>query len=258
MEITQAIRDAEIALRDFLQASFEKRFGSNWVETADIPPNEVAAWQHQKAEIELNLPPESAEESLFYHIPFAELSGLIERFWDSDFHQAFGEFETLRTYLNILGLYRNSDVHRRNLFIHQKHLVLGVSGEIRSKITAFRSHQELGKAGFARIDYIKDNFGNLWVPGKPRRVKTGVTIHPGARLEFIVEANDPEEKLLEYKIHGEKWQPGNVLIFDILEKHIQKVAQFSIAIRSAGKYHAFPMGYDDRIVFEYQIVPDQR
>lgn len=255
MDFGQAIKDAEIALRDFLQASFEKRFGPEWPDHEMILPEEAAEWRHQKAQIESNLPPESAGESLFYHIPFEELSSLIKRFWDSDFHSAFGEYETLHTYLNILGLYRNPDIHRRALFVHQKHLILGVSGEIRAKITAFRSLQELGKNGFPRIDYIKDNFGNLWTPGQPRRVKTGVTLNPGARLEFIVEAHDPEEQPLEFKIHGEKWQPGNILIFDITERHVQKDAPFSIAIRSTRKYHAFPMGYDDRVVFEYQIIP---
>ncbi len=255
MEIAQAIKDAEIALRDFLQASFEKRFGENWTEHDLLNAREVSTWRHQKAEIELNLPPESAGESLFYHIPFDELAPLIQRFWDTDFHSAFGDYETLHTYLNILGLYRNPDIHRRALFVHQRHLILGVSGELRAKITAFRSLQEIGKEGFPRIDYIKDNFGHLWVPGKPRRVKTGVTINPGDRLEFIVEAHDPEEKPLEYKIHGEKWQPGNILIFDITERHIQLNAPFSIAIRSTRKYHAFPLGYDDRVVFEYQIIP---
>jgi len=63
---------------------------------------------------------------------------------------------------------------------------------------------------------------------------------------------------IEYKIHGNKWQSGNILFFDVGEKHIKKEAQINITIRSGRKYHAYPLGYDDRIVFEYQILPKSK
>jgi hypothetical protein len=80
-------------------------------------------------------------------------------------------------------------------------------------------------------------------------------IHPGTTLEFIVQASDPEEKPLEFKIHGQKWQSGNILFFEVADKHVQKQAQINITIRSSRKFHAYPLGYDDRVVFEYQIIP---
>lgn len=255
MEIAQAIKSAETALRDFIEAHFLEKYGPKWSENPQFNQASVKAWRDKKDEVEVKLPPESAEESLLYHIPFDELTKLIHDNWDMDFQAAFGDFDLLKSYLSVLKLYRDSDIHRRSLFVHQKHLVLGVSGEIRSKIAAYRSIKETGKEGFPRIEYIKDNFGNLWVPGKPRKLKTQVTINPGDRLEFIVKAHDPEDNPLEYKIHGDKWQQSDVLFFDIKERHVQKTAVFSIAIRSNRKYHAFPLGYDDRIVFEYQIIP---
>ncbi len=255
MEITKAIYDAENALRDFVEASLANHYGKEWQSNSDIPAEKIRSWNEIKAGVENNLPPESAAEGLIYHTPFSDLIDVIVQHWDTDFQEAFGDKHTFVTYLKILELYRDPNIHRRELFVHQKHLILGVSGEVRSKITAYRAMRASNEGGFPIIEYIKDNFGNLWVPGKPRRVKTSLSLSPGDRIEFVVKASDPEDLPIEYRIQGEKWQPGNILIFDVLEKHIKRIATFSIAIRSTRKHHAYPLGYDDRIVFEYQILP---
>lgn len=255
MEITRAIKDAETALRDFLEYILERNHGENWPEHCGLPPEKIQIWKERKAQAEAEATPISAPEKLMYHAPFEDLSEVITENWSGDLQPIFPDLDRTTTYLRILESYRNPDNHLRELFIHEKHLLLGITGEIRAQITAFRSLLELGKQGFPRIEYVKDDLGNVWVPGKPRRVKTNLTLRPGDTIEFIVKASDPEEMPLEYKIHGEKWQTGNILLFEIGDKHIKKQAQISITIRSSRKFHAFPLGYDDRVVFEYQIVP---
>ncbi len=255
MELARAAKDAENALRDFLEYSLEKNLGSDWYSKCGLATARIDLWRERKAQAEADLVPNAGEERLIFYAPFEDLFVLISENWIGDFQSAFTERERLMTFMRIIEQYRDPQQNRRELFVHQKHLLLGVTGEIRAKITAYRSLLEVGKEGYPRIEYIKDSLGNIWVPGKPRRLKTNLTIHPGTSLEFIVQATDPEEMPLEYKIHGQKWQSGNILFFDVMEKHVQKQAQLNITIRSSRKFHAYPLGYDDRVVFEYQILP---
>jgi hypothetical protein len=255
MEIYRSLKDTENALRDFLEYVLEKSLGEDWTEQCGVDPSIVDTWRMNKATREADLVPNSGEEKLLYHAPFEDLYDLVKFNWSGELQSTFTDLDRLLTYMKIIEIYRHPDMQRRELFIYQKHLLLGITGELRAKITAFRSLMEVGKEGYPRIEYIKDSLGNLWVPGKPRRVKTNLTLHPGMRIEYIVQAQDPEEMPIEFKIHGEKWQSGNILFFDVSEKHVKKEAQINIAIRSSRKFHAYPLGYDDRVVFEYQILP---
>lgn len=257
MEISQSIKDAENALRDFIAYNLERNLGSEWITQCGLAPVKIDAWRERKAQSELESAPNSGEEYLLYYAPFEDLYELITQNWIGDFQSAFTDRDQLLTYLKILENYRSPDKQRRELFVYQKHLLLGITGELRSKITAFRSLVEAGKEGYPRIEYVKDNLGNMWVPGKPRRVKTANIVNPGMEIEYIVKAHDTEGMPLEYKLHGGKWQSGNILFFKVLPKHVRKQAQLSITIRSPRKFHAFPLGYDDRVVFEYQILPNK-
>lgn len=258
MDIGQAIKDSENALRDFLEYSLERNLGADWTEKCSIPAARVDKWHERKAQSEIDSAPNSGEERILYYAPYEDLYDLISHNWIGDFQATFTDRDQLLAYLKVLEKYRHPDMQRRELLVYQKHLILGISGELRSKITAFRSLMEIGKEGYPRVEYIKDSLGNMWVPGKPRRVKTNCNLHPGMTIEFIVQANDPEGMPLEYKLHGDKWQSGNILFFTVAPKHVQKQAQLSITIRSPRKFHAYPLGYDDRVVFEYQILPNKK
>ena len=258
MDIGQAIKDAENVLRDFLEYSLERNLGTEWPEKCGLPKACIDVWLERKTQAETDSAPNSGEERILFYAPFEDLYELISQNWIGDFQATFTDRDQLMAYLKILERYRHTDHQRRDLFVYQKHLILGVSGELRSKITAYRSLMEVGKEGYPRVEYIKDSLGNMWVPGKPRRVKTNSNLYPGMTVEFIVQAHDPEGMALEYKLHGDKWQPGNILFFKVAPKHVQKQAQLSITIRSPRKFHAYPLGYDDRVVFEYQILPSKK
>lgn len=257
MEILRALKDAENAFRDFTEFVLERSLGEHWPDKCGLKPETIEAWRERKALAEVDLVPTTGEERLLYHALFEDLYEVVQHNWVGDLQSTFTDKEKLLTYLRLIEHYRNPDNNRRELFVHQKHLILGVTGEIRSKIVAYRSLLDIGKEGYPRIEYIKDSLGNIWVPGKPRRLKTNFTLYPGMKVEFIVQAQDPEEKPLEFRIHGNRWQSGNILFLEVEEKHVKKQAQINITIRSARKFHAYPLGYDDRVVFEYQILPKQ-
>jgi hypothetical protein len=88
----------------------------------------------------------------------------------------------MRVWLKELERYRDPDAHRRELLPHQKHLILGLSGEIRSRIVRFRSKQESADDVFPRFESVRDSLGSIWTPGGAmnlRMVNTGAILRPG-------------------------------------------------------------------------------
>ena len=124
-----------------------------------------------------------------------------------------------------------------------------------TKISRARSLKEVGNPGYPRLNAVKDSFGNLWSAGSPKRVKTNMTLRDGDLLEFVISATDPEENDLQYRINTSKWQTNNVIQHTITSRMIGKGAIFNISIKNGKKFHAYPAGYDDRVSFEYDILP---
>jgi hypothetical protein len=124
-------------------------------------------------------------------------------------------------------------------------------------MSLYRSWKEKGKKGFPVIESVRDNFGNLWIPGKAKKIKTELSLQEGDLLEIVVTANDPEDGELEYRIYPEKWTSSNVLQLVLQERHIGKENNVHVAIRSNRKPHAYPLGYDDRITFVYDILSNK-
>lgn len=147
MDIGQALKDSENALRDFLEYSLERNFGTEWLEKCGIPAAKIEVWHERKANAESDYPPNSGEERILFYAPFEDLYDLVTLNWVGDFQAAFTDRDQLMTYMKLMEKYRHTDLQRRELFVYQKHLILGITGEIRSKITAFRSLMEIGKEG---------------------------------------------------------------------------------------------------------------
>jgi hypothetical protein len=97
--------------------------------------------------------------------------------------------------------------------------------------------------------------GNIWTPGNPSHLKTGMTVHVGDMIEFVVTAIDPLEEDMMFSVQERGWSPGNVLTTVIEPKLVGKETAINIFIRSDRKFHAFPNGYDDRVAFDYQVLP---
>ncbi len=256
MEIRQTLLDTELALRDFISLIMRQTYGEDWIKSSGLPDSRLQELEQRREHYESRQNSISEENQLINYADFLDLSQIIEKQWVGDFELAFGDAETLRTYLKILERYRDPDKTGRALLTHQKHLILGVTGVLRNRIILYRSWKEHGKKGFPKIESVRDNLGNLWVIGKPKKIKTGISLHVGDVLEFVITAKDPEDVDLEYRIHPYKWQVSNVIFFEIEDKHIKLSGNVHITIRSKRKHHAFPMGYDDRITFEYQILPN--
>lgn len=255
MDTRQILLDTASALRDFVQLILAEQHGENWIKTSGLPDERIElleSYREQYMDGKISM---QEENRLINYTNFSDLKRMIERNWEGDFELAFGDKDTLKVFLNTLQRYTDPDSHSRSLLTHQKHLILGISGFLRNRIIVYRSWKEGDKIGFPKIESVRDNLGNLWVPGKPRRVKTGLTLQVGDSLEFVISAKDPEDHEMEYRLFPNKWTNSNVLLFELSDKQIGKQSLFSVGIKSMRKYHAFPLGYDDRVTFEYEVVP---
>ena len=255
MDIRQTLFDTQSTLRDFIDLILQNNIGQDWMlNSSGLSEKRLKQLEGRKAFFDEKRTAIQEENSLLNYTEFIDLRTILQRHWEGDFELAFGDWETISTYLNVLARYFDPDSHNRNLLTHQKHLILGISGAIRNRIALYRSWKEKGKRGFPVIESVRDNFGNLWVPGKPKKIRTDLTLTVDDLLEFVVTANDPEDADLEYKVYPNKWTQSNVLQIDVEDKNVGRDVNVHIAIRGPRKPHAYPLGYDDRITFVYDFV----
>lgn len=262
MDITQALHDTENALRDFIGSVLLRSFGSIWINKCGVSTERIKKWQERKkTEIERQQAG-AVEERLIYYADFYDLKAILKKNWSGEFSAALGDWKTMEVWLLALEILRDPEAHRRELLPHQKHLILGISGEIRNKLIRYRSKKETSEDCFPRIESARDSLGNIWTPGEHddfKIVDTNFVLRPGDTIDFVITARDPEGTDLEYGTGSAiasniKWQNESSFTFQIQEENIGRLFAIHFYIRSIRQYHA--MGeYDDEVAFQYTVLP---
>jgi hypothetical protein len=262
MDVTQALRDAENSLRDFIAAILSKVLGPDWLKQSGLSQERLEKILERKA-IEVKRQESGVvEERLIYYADFYDLKTILKKNWDNEFSAVFGDWKTLEVWLTELEKLRDPDAHRRDLLPHQKHLAIGISGEIRTRIVRYRSRKETTEDCFPRIESVRDNLGNIWVHTAEsaffKYVLTKMTLRPGDTIDFIITASDPEDLPLEYGISLDEatkiWQQSGEFQAKFTDKHITEHFEVRLFIRSPRSYHASG-SYDDRVIFSYHVFP---
>ena len=235
--------------------------GSDWVQQSGVSPERLEKWRERKATEEKRQESGAVEERLIYYADLYDLKTILKKNWSTEFSTAFGDWKTFEVWLTEIERLRDPDAHRRELLPHQKHLALGISGEIRTRIVRYRSRKETSEDCFPRIESARDSLGNIWVHSGEYSIKGVVTkskLRPGDTIDFVVTASDPEDLPLEYGIYvGEQnvsWQSSAEFQLTITDKHISRNFAINLLIRSSRPYHSSDFG-DDRIIFVYDVFP---
>jgi hypothetical protein len=257
MDVTQALKDAENSLRDFIATTLHKALGNGWEEKSGVSPERIKRWKERK-EIEHKRQETGViEERLLYYADFYDLQSILKKHWASYFSAALGDWKTIEVYLTELERLRDPDAHRRELLPHQQYLAIGISGEIRTRIVRFRSQQETREGVFPRMESVRDSLGNIWVAGSSGRIDTKMTLRVGDTVDYIITASDPLGEELEYSLTmraDAPWQKQNTFTVTFTEKEIGAGVTVMMRIRSLRPYHA-ERGYDDAVLFIYDILP---
>lgn len=262
LDANQALKDAENSLRDFIAASLERKFGNDWVDQCGVTEDRIAKWRERKQVEQKKSGPVAPEERLIYYADFYDLPVIIRKNWDWLFKDVFGDLKETELLLAQLARFRDPEAHRRELMPHQKHLVLGIAGEIRAQITSYRSRQETSHDYYPRIESVRSDIGDSWVFGGPDGVSTGKKLRVGDKVTFVVAASDPLGEPLHYQMtviggrHVEKgdWQPSNALEYEVTTADVGRQFTFDFSIRSSREYHARGDD-DDRVHFFYEVLP---
>ncbi|CAN5729327.1 hypothetical protein BH20ACI4_BH20ACI4_06980 [soil metagenome] len=260
MDLTQALKDTENSLRDFIANILRIKFGESWIEKCGVSEDRVERWKERKSVEEKRQETGVVEERLLYYADFYDLKNILKKHWN-EFTVALGDWKTLEVWLSELEKLRDPDAHRRELLPHQKHLALGISGEIRTRLVKFRSKQETSEDYFPRIDSARDNLGNIYTYGNNSLISTGMTLRVGDTVDFIITASDPLGENLQYRIskdYGDwsAWQDNNTFSATFTEANIGKIVVIRLCIQSHRNYHASVIG-DDEVSFVYTVLPSK-
>lgn len=199
MDVTQALKDTENTLRDFIALTLEKRYGDEWIEKCGVTPERVEGWKKRKEVEGKRQETGTVEERLLYYADFYDLPVILKKHWQC-FSDALGDQRTMLVWLEEMQRLRDPDAHRRELLPHQKHLILGISGEIRNRIVRYRSKQDTSEDYYPRIEGARDSLGNIYTAGSHHSVDTDVRLRVGDCIEFVVTASDPLGEPLDYQM----------------------------------------------------------
>jgi hypothetical protein len=258
-DITQALKDTENSLRDFISVVLREKLGESWLENCGISSKRLMKWKEHK-EDEAKRQESGAgvvEQRLIYYADFDDLRTILERHWLGEFSIAFGDWKRMDVFLTELKNLRDPDAHRRELLPHQKHLILGIAGEIRTRLIRYRSKKETSEDYYPRIESARDSLGNIRTYSDNSGSNTGMRLRVGDAIDFVITATDPLGEPLQYAIYKwihTEWQDSNVIALKLTEQHVQKDFSVVIVIKSNRQFHAHGE-FDDSVYFDYEVLP---
>lgn len=258
MDLTQALKDTENSLRDFISNLLRNKFGDEWIGKCGVSAEKIERWKGRKDVEEKRQETGGVEERILYYADFYDLKNILKKHWN-EFTVALGDWKTMEVRLTELEKLRDPDAHRRELMPHQQHLALGISGEIRTRLIKYRSSQETSDGHFPRIESVRDNLGNIYIYGDSFAVSTGMILHPGDTLDFNITASDPFGENLQYSFavdSGDQsgWQDANTFSVTFSEANIGTNISVTSYINSNRDYHAQKY-FDDHVRFFYTVLP---
>jgi len=264
LDVTGALRDSENALRDFIGAVLSARFGQDWIERCGVTPDRVQTWTERKASEPRRFAGSGViEEQLLYYADFDDLKTLLQKNWAGPFSDALGDWKTTEVWLEELKRMRDPDAHRREPLPHQKHLAIGIAGEIRTRLVRYRSKRETPEDCFPRIESVRDSLGNLWTASDAsadlRQLDTKAVLRAGDQIAFVITACDPEDGALEYRVSRGLggWTETSTLSYTFTEQDVAETVWIELMMRSKRPHHAKKV-FDDAVTFGYRVLPPRR
>jgi len=250
----------ETVLRDLAEELLREAHDDDWLAKSGLTEERIEKLHEGRDEERRRREGGKVSERLIHYAQFWDLETIFVKNWEL-FKDCFGDQKELRFHLRRLGTYRNPEAHSRDLLPFEEHLVMGITGEIRNKVTIFRSSRQDEPEHFPRIESAKDSFGN--VPSGDvgdLSVDTDLTLRPGDRVTFDLRAWDPHGRswtwTVAYDLQGHSGFEieGDRIVWNVGEEHIRERAQLIIFLVGSGPYHRHGT-VDDRVSFWYRVLP---
>ena len=129
-------------------------------------------------------------------------------------------------------------------------------------IVSYSNKNEHADDYYPRITSARDNLGNIYnTEDRPQpTLNTKKILHPGDKIEFVITAVDPKGRELLYSYEscsGTEIQPFGQFSIEITDKDIGERFILSFMVSTQETYHRYRT-YDDKVRFEYQVLPSRR
>lgn len=259
-DVAEAIRRVENVLRDLIEETLRREHGDDWLTHLGVSGAQLADWSGRQEEDRKRRGSEIADERLLYYADLHDLAPILKRNWQL-FSLCLGDWKEIDVYLGRLNDLRHPEVHGRRLLPSEEHLVLGMSGDIRQRVTVYRSRQSAESEFFARIESVKDSLGNVLIrPGSdPGMLYTRAVLRVGDEVVFSCSGWDPNGQPLEWKLEvGDRteqdWSTDDSLVWRVSESDVGQLARAMIEMRSRGQYHAYG-DRDGLLAAMYTVLP---
>jgi hypothetical protein len=263
-DVAEAIRRVENVLRDLIEETLRAKYGADWLGHLGVSEEQIDSWRRRRQEDQERRGSEIADERLLYYADLHDLAPALRKKWPL-FSPCLSDLKEMEVYLGRLDDLRHPEVHGRTLLPFEEHLVLGISGDIRQRVTVYRSKQSVESEFFARIESIKDSLGNVLASSgsNQKLVQTSAVLRVGDEVVFTCSGWDPNGQPLEWRLNvgvgmprrtEQGWSTDDSLVWRISQDDIGKWVFVSITMRSQRQYHA-EGNVDDSVMAVYMVLP---
>jgi hypothetical protein len=263
MEPSAAVAVIETDLRVLTRVVLQEVDGPQWMEK-DLDAGTLESLEARREEERKRRAPSGVPADLLGYTHLYELRTLIEKHWTA-FAVALGQKREFAVLMDKVEDYRNAPAHSRELLPHERALLEGIAGEVRSKVTAFRSQRGPDASYYPVMESIHDSFGNEADLSSRNlgsvAVHTGLRLRPGDVVRFEARGWDPQGRELTWE-YGPIFAgqggavTGTEVAFDwvVREEDVSVGWFLEIQVTSSGRYHRH-RSYDDRVTFHYAVDP---
>jgi len=102
-DVSQSLRDAENALRDFIASELGSVLGNDWETVCGVSDERLAKWRERKEAETRRQETGVVEERLIYYADFYDIKTILKKHWANTFGPALGDWKTLEVYLTELA-----------------------------------------------------------------------------------------------------------------------------------------------------------
>jgi hypothetical protein len=260
--VGEALAAAENAVRDLIETVLGGT--PDWVKSSGLSPERIAKIEgrQQGEATSRGGGVANVEKRALYYAELYDLQTILAKHW-SKFASCLGDRKTFMAIFDRLEDFRNPDAHGRELLPFERHLALGITGEIRNRVAIFRSGLGPTKQYFPHIESIRDQFGNV-VSGVSQGsgvTPTGITLSPGGEVVFELRAWDPEGAALRWRFAVPDHEAQRdiapeegLFTWQVLDADIGEGVTAFFRIVSSRPYHRNGDD-DDRAMFTYRVLP---
>ncbi len=252
-----AITTAENALRELIEVTLGTQ--PNWLDDSGLTPDRIELMRSRLVEERSRRQGGVIDERLLYYSDLTDIKTVVDKKWPS-FKDCLGDKKTFDVYMDRLIDLRIAQMHGRELLPFERLLVAGISGEFRNMVTIFRAGHGPDREYFARIEYVRDSFGNTrYGTGSAHEDATKrLTVRPGDVVAFDCYGWDPEGGPLSWQvtISGERTETfeGNSYTWNVSDDDIAEATKLLFTVTSARSYHRHRT-FDDILGFVYTVLP---